>query len=120
MKKPKHWKLIADLNISIKTVGFLQSLGLDILRIDKSISTDEELVSLAKKENRVILTYDKDFGEIFYFHKEKIITVIVISVEDQTSESVNKILNNFFVTTEFEYIKNKLVILYEYRYRLIS
>lgn len=120
MKKFDQWKLLADLNISIKTVQFLQLLGLDIRRIDKSVATDDELVKLAKQEDRVILTFDKDFGEIYYFHKEKTITVIVLAMKDQTAETVNKFLQQFFESTPFEKVKRKLIIIYEGRCRVIG
>lgn len=120
MKNSNHWKLLADLNISIKTVAFLQNLGIDIKRIDKTVSTDDAVVNIAKQENRTILTFDKDFGEIYYFHQQKTFTVIVLSLEDQTAESVNSFLRQFFETVKFSAIKNKLIILYERRYRIIG
>jgi|SRR3989338_5877029 len=120
MKKFDQWKLLADLNISPRTVYFLQQLGVNAKRVDKSIATDEGVVEEAQRENRVILTFDKDFGEIYYFHKEKTMTVIVLSIEDQTVDSVNKVLNTFFTEVAYPEIKNKLVIIYEGRFRLIS
>ena len=50
MKKFMNWKLLADLNISLKTVAFLQFLGLDIKRIDKSLNTDDDVINLQKKK----------------------------------------------------------------------
>ncbi len=120
MKKHNNWKLLADLNISVKTVNFLQLLGFDIRRVDKSISTDEEVVKIAKMEKRVILTFDKDFGEIYYFHHPKTITVIVLYVQDQTAETVNIILKKLLAEVSFKKVKNKLIIVYEGRYRIIG
>ncbi len=120
MKKLNHWKLLADLNISVKTVAFLKDLGIDINRVDKSVSTDEEIVKFAKKENRVILTFDKDFGEIYYFHNDKDFTVIVLGLKNQTAESVNKYLKPFFEKVDLASIRNKLILLYEGRYKIIS
>ena len=120
MKKFDQWKLLADLNISHRTVHFLLQLGIDIRRVDKSVHTDEEVVKEAEKESRVVLTFDKDFGEIYYFHKEKKITVIVLSIQNQTAESVTKVLKVFFENVAYPEIKNKLVIIYEGKYRLIS
>jgi len=118
--KQNNWRLLADLNISLKTVDFLQSLGFDAKRIGINSSSDEEVVRIAKEENRAIITFDKDFGEIYYFHKEKSFTAIVLYAKNQTSESVNKILKKFLEETSPESIENKLVILYEGRYRIIS
>src|SRR3989338_8117844 len=94
MKNVDQWKLLADLNISVGTVHFLRGLGYDIKRVDKSIVTDEEVVRIAQEEQRIIITFDKDFGEIYYFHKEKSFTVIVLSAADQTTEHVNKVLRD--------------------------
>ena len=69
--KPSNWKLLADLNISVATVNFFSSLGYDIKRVSPLLKTDEEVVNLAQKEQRTILTFDKDFGEIYYFAKKK-------------------------------------------------
>ncbi len=120
MKKLGHWKLLADLNISIKTVAFLRELGADIIRVDKSVETDEGVVEQATREGRTILTFDKDFGEIYYFHHNKNITVIVLYLEDQTSENVNKNVQQFLTEVYPESVHHKLVILYTGRYRLRS
>lgn len=119
MKKQNNWRLLADLNISIKTVNFLRFLGYDIERVQRSISEDDNIVELAKLQNRTIITFDKDFGEIYYFHKKKSFTVIVLYLRNQTSDSANRVLNKFLEETTSEEIKNKLIILYEYRYRII-
>ena len=120
MKKFSNWKLLADLNISIGTINFLSSLGVEIKRIDKSLSTDEDVVNLAQKEDRIIITFDKDFGEIYYLNKKKEITVIVLNLQDQTTESVNKYVEKFLSVSSSDKIKKKLVILYEYKYKVIG
>lgn len=89
-------------------------------QVDKSIVTDDQIVALAKQQSRIILTFDKDFGEIYYFHKKKNLTIIVLYLEDQTSESVNKVLEMFFKNRYMFKIKNKLVIVYKDRYRMIG
>src|SRR3989344_3946210 len=118
MKKRSHWKLLADLNISLKTVDFLRSEDIDVRRIEKSVSTDEGVVETAVRENRIILTFDKDFGEIYYFHLKKTFAVIVLSLENQTSGAVNDVLRKFFSELSPGEIENKLIILYERRYRI--
>ena len=111
---------MADLNISLKTVDFLRSEDIDVRRIEKSVSTDEGVVETAVRENRIILTFDKDFGEIYYFHLKKTFAVIVLSLENQTSGAVNDVLRKFFSELSPGEIENKLIILYERRYRIIS
>ena len=120
MKKFSHWKFLADLNISLKTVLFLQTLGCDIKRIDKSLSQDEDVIQLAKTEKRIILTFDKDFGEIYYFRERGKITVIVLYLEDQTSESMNRTMKALLNDVSEEKIKHKLTILQQGRLRMIT
>src|SRR3989338_3636921 len=113
MKKASKWKLLADLNISVKTVQFLLSHGYDIKRIDKSVHTDEEVVALAKMENRVIVTFDNDFGRIYYFYHKKKFSVIVLRLDDQTADFVNGVLKAFLRSTKCHKVKNSLIILYK-------
>ncbi len=118
--KQDNWKLLADLNISTTTVKFLSSQDYDIKRVSSLLKTDEEVVDLAQKEQRTILTFDKDFGEIYYFAKKKTFTVIVLALQNQTSEYVNKVLKDFLESISCDEMKNKLIILSEGRYRVIS
>ncbi|MBI5390287.1 DUF5615 family PIN-like protein [Candidatus Woesearchaeota archaeon] len=120
MKNLTRWKLLADLNISIKTVAYLQTKGIDIKRIDKSLSTDEDVVLLSRKEGRTILTFDKDFGTIYYFQQPKVITVIVISLHDQRAEHVNKILHPFLLQIPMERVLKKLIIITEGKWRVLG
>ncbi len=120
MKKQNDWKLLADLNVSVRTTDYLKQEGFDIVRIDKSILTDEQIVDLAKKEGRTILTFDKDFGEIYYFADKKSSTIIILYLKNQSPENINPIIKSFLETTEFNQLKNKLIILYEGRYRVIG
>ena len=82
--------------------------------------TDENVVKIAERENRTIIAFDKDFGEIYYFHERKSFTVVILSIEDQTAEAVSRILQSFLAQTPFIQVKYRLVILYEGRYRIIG
>jgi len=59
-------KLLADENIPSSVVRALSEEGYDILwvRIESPGSSDRDVIKFACQENRLILTYDKDFGEL--------------------------------------------------------
>ncbi len=60
-------KLLADMPISPKTVAHLRSLGNDVYRIsEKGLykAKDHDIIEIAVRENRVILTMDLDFAAI--------------------------------------------------------
>ena len=66
-------KFLANENIPISSVTHLKSLGYDIKSIgiaDPSI-TDEQVMNIAIDENRTILTYDSDYGELIFKHGYK-------------------------------------------------
>lgn len=66
-----HIRFLADENIPRKVVDLVSEKGYDILWI-KNIapkSSDDQILSLAEAEERVILTFDRDFGQLVYEKK---------------------------------------------------
>jgi len=61
LSKPK---LLADENIPRTTITLLRERGYDIASVYelKPGMSDEEVVELAVREQRIIMTFDKDFG----------------------------------------------------------
>lgn len=61
-------KLLADENIDRPIVAWLREEGHDVLWVPEShvSEADRILVDIARKEERIILTYDLDFGEILF------------------------------------------------------
>lgn len=71
-------KLLADENIESEIVTALRSVGFevaDIKDIDPGIN-DDDVLRRAKTSNAVLLTYDKDFGELVF--RERLATNGVI------------------------------------------
>ncbi|MEK6888431.1 MAG: DUF5615 family PIN-like protein [Candidatus Aenigmatarchaeota archaeon] len=61
-------KFLVDANLGRKFVNLMQKAGYDtIFAKDLSpLSTDEEILAKANVEERVIITNDKDFGELVF------------------------------------------------------
>lgn len=53
---------------------------------------DEEVIALSKNPPRIILTEDKDFGEWFYAHHEKNISVIFLRYHISQKAEIMQIL----------------------------
>lgn len=65
--KFSHIKLLTDENISPKVVAFFRQKGFDILDVKEQRwhgRTDAELLHIAYRERRVVMTHDSDFGEL--------------------------------------------------------
>jgi predicted nuclease of predicted toxin-antitoxin system len=61
---------LADENISPESAAHLEALGYpchSLYRKGPRRLSDREIVALAKREERVILTHDLGFGQIYYF-----------------------------------------------------
>ena len=87
-------KFIADENLGVKVPKYLKSLGFDIIWIQKISpgKPDAQILEIANKENRILITLDKDFGELVF--KEKLATagVIFLRLKDESVENKKKIL----------------------------
>ena len=64
-------KLLLDENIGIKVYEELKRHGIKVqsVIIEKRGASDEEIVEIAKKHGKIIVTMDKDFGYIALSHK---------------------------------------------------
>ena len=118
-------KFLADENISPQTVKLLRDLGYDIKAVAETGlkgHEDGEIVALAEKENRIIITHDVGFGSIYYFSKRQQVGVIIVRVHPSTLEEVNPIITNFLTKVDLEKNKltKKLIVLNKKKYRVIK
>lgn len=61
-------RILANENVPGEIVQSLRAQGHDIvwIRIEAPGSTDSEVLALAQTEKRIIMTFDKDFGELAF------------------------------------------------------
>jgi predicted nuclease of predicted toxin-antitoxin system len=59
-------RLLADENIPLETVRALRLAGHDVFAVTESSpgAADEALLELARGEARVVVTFDRDFGDL--------------------------------------------------------
>mgnify|MGYP005857755875 CR=1 FL=1 len=97
-------KLLANENFPLSSVHLLRKLGYDIKAIgddDKSVS-DKQVIELAIKENRLILTFDKDYGElIFHFGYRPRTGVFFLRLDKYTPEEPGEIINQILSDESF-------------------
>ncbi len=61
-------RFLVDMGVGIKVEEYLQKSGYNtttIRKIDPCMS-DHDIINLASSEDRIIITMDKDFGELVY------------------------------------------------------
>jgi predicted nuclease of predicted toxin-antitoxin system len=61
-------RLLADENIPLAAIDLLRKRGHDVLAVSEIAPSicDEDVLLMAKDEGRILLTFDKDFGELAF------------------------------------------------------
>ena len=98
-------RLLADLNVAPRTVRFLQSLGHDVLRVDALLpctASDAEIIALALREARTILTQDLDFSALVALSGKAGPSVVSLRLSSSRVENVNERLRNALPQLEEE------------------
>ena len=91
-------KIIADLGIAKSMIAFLESKGIEVIRIvdiNPSMS-DTDILALAFQNNAVLLTVDKDFGDLIFYSQKEHSGVLLLRIEDASSEEFLKIIKFIF------------------------
>ncbi len=85
-------RFIADVNVEKRIIDCLIKLGFDVKWIPDydCEMNDADLLAMATNENRILITNDKDFGELVFLRKQNFAGIILIRVKGQnTKEKVN-------------------------------
>lgn len=107
-------KFLADVNIEKSLVDFLREQSFDVIWIPNYNCnlSDEDLLKFANKEKRILITNDKDFGELIFQQRKLSEGIILIRVKgqevDKKLRSLKKLIrfykakirNNFIVITD--------------------
>lgn len=85
-----HIRLLADMNISPKTVQALRQSGWDIARVSQFLpaqASDQEILDFARQEERVVVTQDLDFSNLLALggHYRPSLITLRLAVADPAS-----------------------------------
>jgi hypothetical protein len=95
-------KFLLDANLSPKTASYLRrTLGIDvvaILDLDLGSLPDRDVVTFARQQGRVIITFDRDFAEIYHRSDPGALGVIHLQLPGELHfiPEINRILEHFF------------------------
>jgi len=78
--KIQEFSFLADENLHPNVVASLRSQGFDILYVREGFigSSDTTLIQLAHRQNRVIITHDKDFGALAIARREPMVGILFL------------------------------------------
>lgn len=63
--------VLADENVPRASIAMLRESGIDVRSAAEAITgaSDTQVLDLARSEGRLLLTFDRDFGELIYRHQ---------------------------------------------------
>ncbi len=91
----KELKFIVDVGVGNKVEKWLAAQGCDVLNvrdIDPRLP-DHEIVKIATKENRMVITMDKDFGELVYRTNVNHTGVLLLRLDSYSSQEKVNVIN---------------------------
>lgn len=97
-------KLLANENFPLDSVNFLKNQGIDVVAIgvDHQGVADRTVLNMAIEEERTILTFDRDYGElIFKFGLKPPKGVIYLRIDQFESEEPGKIVSTLLADVTF-------------------
>ena len=106
-------KFLANENVPFSSITHLKSIGYDIkaIGIDNPSITDEQVMQIAIAENRTIITYDSDYGELIFKHGYRPEAgVIFIRLQPEDPLETARILETLIFKNILSFDKNLTVI----------
>ena len=108
-------KFVADINIPqllIKSLVNLDHKVLDIKKHNLKIS-DVEIVKIARKQSRVVLTRDKDYIILAQFPKYQVPIIVIRLIDQTTAQHITDKVLEFIKNNKESVINNSLTIIRE-------
>ena len=115
-------KFLVDENIASSVVRALKNRGANVKMVkDCGLreAKDIRLVEFSRRENRIILTHDKDFVDLFESQRLAFST-IVIRLSDVRPSLVKQVIGEFLDVVSGEDLVNRLVIIEKSGVRIIT
>lgn len=114
-------KFLADMGISRSTVEWLKSIGYNAKHLrEEGLQrlSDKDIFSKARKEERIILTFDLDFGEITASGGTTLPSIIIFRLQDERPVNVNRVLAQILTDAKEELSQGTIISASEKRFRV--
>ncbi len=114
-------KFLADVNVEKAIVDYLSENGYDVKWTPEYNCEilDEDLLDLANAEKRILITNDKDFGELTFLQKRIFAGIILLRVRRQKAHDKVKLLKKLLKNYHGKLL-NHFVVITKKKIRFIS
>ena len=116
-------KFLIDECVGYSTVKWFLNKDYDTIWIAEKFPgySDTQVLDKALQENRILVTRDKDFGDMIFRHKKNHCGILLLKFEDKLIIDQINSLKKFFSNTEFaEKLKVSFVVLSSGSVRVIE
>ena len=99
-------KLLANENFPLKSVLYLRGKGFDIKAIgtDNASIKDNAVMDIAIEDDRTILTFDRDYGELIFKHNYKPkMGVIYLRLEEYEAEEPGRLIEDLVIQGHLDF-----------------
>jgi predicted nuclease of predicted toxin-antitoxin system len=114
-------RFLTDMGVSMGVVRFLRGQGHDVVHLrDEGLHRlpDEQIFEKAREEERVVLTFDLDFGEIVALAGSDATSVIVFRLRDARTPAVIGRLQSVLRASSREIEEGAVVVVEDGRHRV--
>lgn len=87
-------KFLVDIGVGKSVDDYLTNSGHDVktLRKIKANMSDEDILNLAIAENRIVITMDKDFGELVFHSAFNHKGILLLRLEDMNGDEKTEVM----------------------------
>lgn len=114
-------RFLADMGIAVRIVQWLREKGHDVVHLrEEGLHSlpNGEIFKKAVAENRILLAFDLDFGEIVAFSSRQLANVIIFRLRNTRTDFIWKRLEDVLIVSEDLIEERAVVIVEEARYRV--
>lgn len=114
-------RFLVDENVFPAITSHLKEQGHDVKDVLQEGLTrihDDDLIRLARKEQRTLITFDKHFGDILRYPPEENEGIVLIRLHPPILAHVVKAMDRFLAQTKQSTLKGKLIVLSRTGYRI--
>lgn len=115
-------RFLLDADMPRSSASVFAARGHEVLDVrDAGLNglADESIAKFAKKEGRIIITRDVEFGSILRYPPGSYVGIVVIRLAPlQTAEQINRALAGFLDAVKDEELKGSVIIVEPGRYRI--
>jgi predicted nuclease of predicted toxin-antitoxin system len=114
-------RFLADMGVSLRVVSWLRGLGHDVVHLrDEGLQRlpNGDIFQKGFAEQRIVLTFDLDFGEILAESAGKIVSVVLFRLRDPRTEVVIQRLETVLDQVSAELLQGAIVVVEDGRLRV--